>query len=81
MRRTCGIAHCKIRKTPRSNSVVVIKAVLCRLADRVACMQVYSPSRTVVVYAPTEFVDKDAEKYEAGVPGLAVRGLGPYFEL
>lgn len=43
--------------------------------------QVYAPCRTVVVYAPSEFCDKDAEGDEYGVPGLAVRGLGPYFEL
>lgn len=44
-------------------------------------VQVYSPSRTVAVYAPSEFVDKDADRKEYGVPGLAVNGLGPYFEL
>ena len=44
-------------------------------------MQVYSPCRTVTVFAPSEFVDPDADKDEYGVPGLAVRGLGPYFEL
>ena len=42
---------------------------------------VYAPCRTVVVYAPSEYCDKDAEHDEYGVPGLAVRGLGPYFEL
>jgi 1,4-alpha-glucan branching enzyme len=43
--------------------------------------KVYTPCRTVAVYAPSEFCDKDAESDEYGVPGLAVRGLGPYFEL
>ena len=47
----------------------------------VTWVQVYSPCRTVVAYAPSEFVDKDAERSEYGVPGLAVAGLGPYFEL
>ena len=38
-------------------------------------MQVYAPSRTVVVYAPAEFCDKDNET----IPGLGVKGHGPYF--
>ena len=41
--------------------------------------QVYAPSRTVVVYAPSEFCDKDADRKPTGVPGLAVKGLGPYY--
>jgi 1,4-alpha-glucan branching enzyme len=49
--------------------------------DRPHSFQVYSPSRTVVVYAPSEFCDKDAPSDEYGIPGLGVRGLGPYFEL
>lgn len=44
-------------------------------------MQVYSPSRTVIVYAPSEFCDKDADSKPFGVPGLGVKGLGPYFEV
>lgn len=41
--------------------------------------QVYAPSRTVVVYAPSDWCDKDADAGPLGVPGLAVKGLGPYF--
>ena len=43
-------------------------------------LQVYAPSRTCVVYAPEEFADKDADKRPWGVPGLAIKGLGPYYE-
>lgn len=43
--------------------------------------QVYAPSRTVVVYAPSEFCDCTSESQPYGVPGLAVRALGPYFEI
>lgn len=39
--------------------------------------KVYAPSRTVVAYAPAQFADKDNET----VPGLAVKGLGPYPEI
>ncbi|KAL6761104.1 1,4 alpha-glucan branching enzyme [Haematococcus lacustris] len=42
-------------------------------------MLVYAPSRTVVVYAPAEEYDKDADFKSWGVPGLAVKGLGPYY--
>lgn len=41
--------------------------------------KVYAPSRTVVVYAPAEWCDKDADSKPHGVPGLAIKGLGPYF--
>ncbi|GAX84832.1 hypothetical protein CEUSTIGMA_g12253.t1 [Chlamydomonas eustigma] len=41
--------------------------------------QVYAPSRTVVVYAPSDFADKDADRKPHGVPGLGVQGLGPYY--
>ncbi len=41
--------------------------------------QVYAPSRTVVVYAPAEYVDSQADQKPMGVPGLAVKGVGPYF--
>jgi 1,4-alpha-glucan branching enzyme len=41
--------------------------------------QVYAPCRTVVVYAPAEFVDSKADEKPTGVPGLAVKGLGPYY--
>jgi 1,4-alpha-glucan branching enzyme len=40
---------------------------------------VYAPSRTVVVYAPADWCDKDADSKPWGVPGLAVKELGPYF--
>jgi 1,4-alpha-glucan branching enzyme len=43
--------------------------------------QVYTPSRTVVVYAPAEFCDKDADSKPAGIPGLGVKGRGPYFSV
>lgn len=39
--------------------------------------QVYAPSRTVVVYAPEEWVDSQSET----IPGLGVKGLGPYPEI
>lgn len=41
---------------------------------------VYAPSRTVVVYAPSEYVDATADQLSTGVGGLGVKGLGPYFE-
>ena len=43
------------------------------------CTQVYAPSRTVAVYAPAECADADADAKPAGIPGLGVKGLGPYF--
>lgn len=48
--------------------------------NRPHSFQVYAPSRTVAVYAPAEFCDKDADKKPHGIPGLAVKGLGPYYE-
>ncbi|KAL6751705.1 hypothetical protein V8C86DRAFT_3106244 [Haematococcus lacustris] len=39
----------------------------------------YAPSRTVVVYAPAEECDKDADLKRWGIPGPAVKGLGPIF--
>lgn len=33
---------------------------------------VYAPSRTVAVYAPSEYVDAFADRTETGVPGLGV---------
>lgn len=33
---------------------------------------VYAPSRTVVVYAPSEYVDSTADRKETGIPGLGV---------
>nr|BAF98234.1 starch branching enzyme II [Parachlorella kessleri] len=47
--------------------------------NRPHSLQVYAPSRTVVVYAPTEFCDKDADRTPVGIPGLSVKGLGPYY--
>lgn len=41
--------------------------------------QVYAPSRTVVVYAPADFADKDADRKPHGIPGLGIKELGPYF--
>ena len=43
------------------------------------CAQVYAPARTVVVYAPAEYADARAEEGPMGIPGLGVKGLGPYF--
>mmetsp|Transcript_10988 Transcript_10988/g.19036 ORF Transcript_10988/g.19036 Transcript_10988/m.19036 type:complete len:859 (+) Transcript_10988:107-2683(+) len=46
---------------------------------RAASLKVYAPSRTVVVYAPAEMVDAQAAANAWAIPGLAVKGLGPYF--
>lgn len=40
-------------------------------------LQVYAPSRTLVVYAPAEYCDHTNDS----IPGLGVKGLGPYPEL
>ncbi|KAK9839287.1 hypothetical protein WJX81_005730 [Elliptochloris bilobata] len=40
---------------------------------------VYAPSRTVAVYAPAEFCDAKADQGGYGIPGLGVKGRGPYF--
>ena len=45
--------------------------------DRPHSISVYAPSRTLTVYAPAEWVDAQSD----AVPGLAVRGLGPYPEI
>ena len=50
-----------------------------RLIAAIADPQVYAPSRTVVVYAPAEYVDSHADQQPMGVPGLGVKGVGPYF--
>ncbi|KAG1664935.1 hypothetical protein FOA52_004457 [Chlamydomonas sp. UWO 241] len=42
-------------------------------------IQVYAPSRTVVVYALAQHCDKDADLKPHGVPGLGVKDLGPYY--
>lgn len=49
--------------------------------NRPYSFQVYAPSRTVVVYAPSEFVDSTADSVPTGVPGLAVKGRGPYYAM
>ena len=46
---------------------------------RPASMQVYAPSRTVVVYGPAAWADKDADRKPGGVAGLGVKGTGPHF--
>lgn len=47
--------------------------------NRPNSMQVYAPSRTVVVYAPADTVDSEADSKPQGIPGLGVKDLGPYF--
>ncbi|PSC69001.1 starch branching enzyme isoform A [Micractinium conductrix] len=47
--------------------------------NRPNSLMVYAPSRTVVVYAPSEFVDSAADSKASGVPGLAVKDVGPYY--
>ncbi len=42
-------------------------------------MKVYAPSRTVVVYAPADTTDAKADSKPEGIPGLGVKGVGPYF--
>ncbi len=46
---------------------------------RPASFPVYAPSRTVVVYAPAAWVDPAADEKPGGIPGLGVKGTGPYF--
>jgi len=49
--------------------------------NRPHSFQVYTTSRTVAVYAPADFADATAdEDATTGVPGLGVKGLGPYYE-
>lgn len=40
---------------------------------------VYAPSRTVVVYGPAEWADKDADTKPYGIPGLGVKERGPAY--
>ena len=40
---------------------------------------VYAPCRTVVVYAQAEYCDAKADSTPTGIPGLAVKGRGPYY--
>lgn len=48
--------------------------------NRPYSMQVYAPSRTVVVYAPANTVGIPAEGAVEHVPGLYAKGTGPYYE-
>jgi 1,4-alpha-glucan branching enzyme len=41
---------------------------------------VYAPSRTCAVYAPSDWADPEADRKPAGIPGLGVKELGPYYE-
>jgi hypothetical protein len=41
---------------------------------------VYAPSRTCAVYGPAEWADTEADRKPAGIPGLGVKELGPYYE-
>ena len=41
---------------------------------------VYAPSRTCAVYGPSEWADPEADRKPAGIPGLGVKELGPYYE-
>uniref|UniRef100_A0A1D2AGY8 1,4-alpha-glucan branching enzyme n=1 Tax=Auxenochlorella protothecoides TaxID=3075 RepID=A0A1D2AGY8_AUXPR len=47
--------------------------------NRPHSMKVYAPSRTVVVYAPADTTDAKADSKPEGIPGLGVKGVGPYF--
>ncbi|EFJ46288.1 1,4-alpha-glucan branching enzyme II, partial [Volvox carteri f. nagariensis] len=47
--------------------------------NRPHSFQVYAPARTCAVYAPAAWADKDADRKPHGIPGLAVKDLGPYF--
>ena len=43
-------------------------------------MCVYTPSRTVAVYALSQFCDSKGDEQPLGVPGLGVLDRGPFFE-
>jgi 1,4-alpha-glucan branching enzyme len=47
--------------------------------NRPNSFSVYAPSRTVVVYAPSEHCDAAADSKPEGILGLGVKGVGPYF--
>ncbi|PNH05198.1 1,4-alpha-glucan-branching enzyme 2-1, chloroplastic/amyloplastic [Tetrabaena socialis] len=47
--------------------------------NRPFSFQVYAPARTVAVYGPAEWADKDADRKPHGIPGLGIKDLGPYF--
>jgi len=48
--------------------------------NRPNSFMVYAPSRTCAVYAPSEWADAEADRKPAGIPGLGVKELGPYYE-
>lgn len=48
--------------------------------NRPNSFMVYAPSRTCAVYAPREWCDKDADRKPMGIPGLAIKELGPYYQ-
>lgn len=60
-------------------SDVVFKSQSGNHDNRPNWIQVYAPSRTVAVYAPADFADKDADRKPHGIPGLGIKDLGPYF--
>lgn len=49
--------------------------------NRPNALMVYAPCRTVVVYAPAENCDAEADDKPDGIPGLGVKGLGPYYAM
>jgi hypothetical protein len=66
-----------------TTSVVIVTCLPCCQADydrRPNSILVYAPSRTCAVYGPAEWADAEADRKPAGVPGLAVKELGPYYE-
>ena len=48
--------------------------------NRPNSIMVYAPCRTCAVYGPSEWADPEADRKPAGVPGLGVKELGPYYE-
>lgn len=49
--------------------------------NRPHSMKVYAPSRSVVAYGPAETTDAEADSKPEGIPGLGVKGLGPYYAM
>ena len=43
-------------------------------------MCVYTPSRTVAVYAQADTCDAHSDQGPLGIPGLGVKDRGPFFE-
>nr|QKY15163.1 starch branching enzyme (1,4-alpha-glucan branching enzyme II) (SBE2) [Polytomella parva] len=66
-------------KNVTKDSDVTFQATNYQFDGRPCSFQVYSPARTCVVYAPAEWCDMDGDRLPGGVPGLGVKGLGPYF--